>query len=352
MSYQTPQGLDESLIPFWDHTPPRKVTRHKYLNGYVWKGGIYNIKLLNEIAERMNSNQSCVINTTGPPGSGKTYFSIAFAQLFDHRFKILDAPAPEPSKDPSQVAFERQHIAYLIGDESPLKRGQAIVLDESHFGIGSRTFQNTDQVNLVNLIAAVRSKGLMLLLVTLHSNQLDKIPREYVVNYEFTMLDRGKARVYYRWSPPFATKPFHKGKGNLVLPLPDTYNPDTGEGCNFPDCLRCKHRTAEGNDRCYNIRAIYERRKEEFLNKMSKKVVGPIEVHNLNLNETVEHIAENWEKLYLTNIDTIDHMSLVSILEDVNTSKGQNKRIMYVKELTNRHPEILEKLIKRKNGKV
>jgi hypothetical protein len=349
MSYRTQPGTDESLISKWEgYHIPGNVNRHKYLGGHVWKGGVYNTRILDEIAERIKTNQSCVINVTGPPGSGKTYFSIAFAQFFDRRFNILDAPAPEPNRDPSQVAFERAHIAYLIGDESPLRRGQAVVLDESHFGMGSRTFQNTDQVNLVNLIAAVRSKGLMLLIVTLHSNQLDKVPREYVVNYEFTMVDRGKAKVYYRWFPPFATNAFHKGKGTLELPLPETFNPVTGEGCDWADCLRCKHRQAEGIDRCYNVRAVYERRKEEFLNKMSRMVAQPDTEPRLSFNETIEHIAENWEKLYLTNIDTIDHMSLVSILEDVNTPKGQNKRIAYIKELNHRHPEIHEKLLARK----
>ena len=198
MKHRTAKGVDESFLGRTEDG----YTRHKYLNGVVLKGGKYGVKILDEIAERLNNNKSIVINVTGPPGSGKTYFAMAFAQLYDPNFTIIDTPAPPPNEDTSSMAFEREHIAYLVGDSTPLKRGQAVVVDEAHFGLGSRSYQNVKQIEIVNLVAALRSKGFMVIIVTLHSTMLDKIPREHVVNYEFSMRDRGLAKICLLYTSP------------------------------------------------------------------------------------------------------------------------------------------------------
>ena len=162
------ETVDESLVPL----PPELahlegiVTAHKYRNGHVYKGGKYSTGILDEISNKLNRNKSVVINVSGPPGIGKTWFAMAFAQFFDPGFHVIDAPAPDPWTDTGQICFTRDHIKFLVGENSPLKRGSAIVIDEGHFGLGARGFQNKDQISIVNLIAAIRSKGFMLIIVT------------------------------------------------------------------------------------------------------------------------------------------------------------------------------------------
>lgn len=322
--YRTPKGKDESLMPL----PPAYkefegiLTAHKYLNGVIMRGGNYTLGVLEEITSKMSRNKSVVINITGPPGVGKTWLAIILALLYDPKFHILDTPAPNPEQDHGQLCFTREHIRYLLGENTPLKRGQVIVLDEAHFGMGARSFQKTEQIDMVNLISAIRSKGFMLIIVTLHSSMLDKIPREYVVNYEFGTTDHGKAKPYFKWWPTLATKLFHKGKPVLTMPMPDDYDPDTGEGCSDPECLRCKLMKATGEKRCFNIRAIYERRKDEFINIMSAN--GTEESGWLSTEELFDIMEQSvFEALPKSDRDTTkkDRQALKAYCEKVAQQK-------------------------------
>jgi len=325
-SYQTPPGTDETLAPL----PPDlaeyegKISAHKYRNGIVLKGGRYSTGILDEISNKLNRNKSVVIAVSGPPGVGKTWLAIAFAQFFDPNFTINDSPAPDPNTDTGQVCFDREHISFLVGENTPLKRGQAIVLDESHFGMGARGFQNKDQISLVNLIAAIRSKGFMLIIVTLHSSMLDKIPREHVINYEFAVQDEGIAKTYSRFFPTFAQKAFNKGKGTLKICMPDPYDPDTGLGCDDPNCLECKYMKATDGDRCFNIRAIYERRKDEFLNKMSASDEGPEKKPKRTREERQQLVIDNARFLFRYPTGGITLSSIQDVLALHRQPHGDN----------------------------
>ena len=345
MSYRTPPGTDETLVPL----PPEleqysdRISAHKYRNAVVLKGGKYTTEILDEIGERLNHNKGVVINITGPPGIGKTYFGMTFAQIYDNKFHIQDSPAPDPKKDDSQICFEREHIQNLVGDNSPLKRGQALLIDEAHFGMGSRSFQNKDQIDIVNLIAAIRSRGFLLIIVSLHSTMIDKIPREFVVNYEFATKDRGVAKTYFRWFPTFATKAHHKGKGTLELPLPDPYDPDTGLGCDFPDCLRCGYLNGKDPDRCYNIRAIYERRKSEFIGKMSNNE-NEAKKPKRTREERIQLVLDNKEYLFKNNRGLIEIGSLQKILALHEEPNGENTARSLKTDIEGNHPDFVKAL--------
>jgi len=263
MAYQTPKGVDEALMP----TPPRFAEKDeaqgvqtlKYGHTCWARGGNYSTRIVDEILRRRKNNESVVITITGPPGSGKTYFGARFGQKLDKKFHVNDVPAPPPNKDDSQIAFGRKHLTYLTGANSPLKRDQVILMDESHFGIGARSWQKADQQELTNYLAAIRSKGYVLIIVTLHTEMIDKLIRNFVVNYEFSLLKRGEAVIYRRFFPKFSKEVFSKRLGRMELLLPDE------DLCNYGSCLRCKSL----NRGCMSIRAIYERRKAEFLSQQS-----------------------------------------------------------------------------------
>ena len=57
--------------------------------------------------------------------------------LLDPKFNIVDTPAPNPKEDVGQVAFNRHHILFLTGPNSPLKRGQCIELDETQWSMSN-----------------------------------------------------------------------------------------------------------------------------------------------------------------------------------------------------------------------
>ena len=103
-------------------------------------------------------------------------------------------------------------------------------------------------------------------MIVLHTEMIDKMVRDFVINYEIRVTNRGEGIVYRRWFPQFGKEVYKKRIGKIRLPLPDHYL------CNYKTCLGCKNLHAKKiHKRCMTIRAIYERRKEDFLNTQSQK---------------------------------------------------------------------------------
>ena len=195
----------------------------------------------------------------------RSYLGLRWGQKLDPLFHINDTPPPNPKEDDGNVTFDRDHIQYLVGGNSPLERTQVILMDEFHFGGGARSWQNKDQQKLVNLISAIRSKGFVLIIVVLNTKMVDVYVRDFVLNYQFAVTGRGKAIAYRRWFPEGATEAHRKRLGTMDMRLPDQ------DLCNSPDCFKCNWLHASKNKRCETIRAIYERRKKWFLDEQSKE---------------------------------------------------------------------------------
>lgn len=330
-----PLGDDRVPLPEeYRHLADLGVTAHRYGNSVFLKGGSYSTAILDEILRRRNNQESVVITITAGPGSGKTYMGIALAQILDKRFHCSDTPEPPPIEDSGQIVFTRAHLTHLVSSESPLKRGQVILLDESHFGIGARDWQNRDQKDLVNLLAAVRSRGYILILIVLHSSMIDKIVRAYVVNYEFHMSTRGTAIVYRRWFPQFGSEAYSKRLGLMTLPLPDH------QLCNYPTCLGCQYLHKPEGQRCKTIRAVYERRKSEFLDEASKAAnVEPVQTRKTG-EEILEILHESRNSMYLNKDGALDVHSIQAILEHQGLPHGKNTAYSYRDRYTRAHPEI------------
>jgi len=154
------------------------------------------------------------------------------------------------------------HLLRLIGPDSPLKRGQVIVVDEAQYVAGARRWYEEIQKDVMENIEAVRSRGYIIIIVALHLNLLDIIIRKYVLSHMIHLEERGRGTVYRLYTPRFAHDMYRYRLGTLKLGLPDA------EKCASvnPDCLVCRFR-----NECMTKRAIYERRKREFLNKKAKE---------------------------------------------------------------------------------
>ena len=265
---KSPGMVADPTVPLptqYTHLKERGYKALKYGNTINMRGPGLSTHIMDEIIGKQNSNKSVVIVCTGGPGTGKTYIALRWAQKLDPNFHIMDTPPPPPKEDHGQATFDRQHIQYLVGAKSPLKRGQVIVMDEFHFGGGARGWQNRDQQQLVNLISAIRSKGYVLILVVLHTKMVDAMVRNFVLNYEFSVKDHGKAIAYRRWFPDHGSEPWKKRLGPMDMEMPD-------EGlCDWGDCFKCASLHNTKGKRCETMRAIYERRKEYFLNKQTKE---------------------------------------------------------------------------------
>ena len=292
--YKTPKGKDEREVPLptgFEGLKGQGYKAIKYGHTLQLVGPGLSTKIIDEIRNKIKENESVVICCTGPPGKGKTYFGKRWSQKLDKNFHINDTPPPPANQDDGQVTFSREHIAYLTGENTPLVRGQVILTDESHWGIGARSWQDKDQQDIVNYLAAMRSKGFILIIVVLHTRMIDTLLRDFVLNYEFHVTRRGYATVYRRWFPMGATEPYKKRMGRLKLKLPDE------EACNYSSCLRgrrgCKWlHPKKLEDRCMTIRAIYERRKEWFLNEKGRKSEENRKIGSYTPYEEIEAYAK------------------------------------------------------------
>jgi len=324
----------------YQHLKDKGVKALKYGHTLYLSGLGYTTKISDEIRKKINHNESVVICVTGPPGKGKTYFGIRYAQKLDPKFHINDIPPPDPREDDGQVTFSREQIAYLTGENTPLVRGQVILTDEAHWGVGARSWQNRDQQEIVNYLAAIRSKGFVLIIVVLHTRMIDALLRDFVVNYEFQITERGIATVYRRFFPPFGKEPYKNRLGRMKLQLPDQAL------CDYPDCLKgkrgCKHLHAPEEERCETIRAIYERRKEHFLNEKGRKQQE--ERHQVTDEELIETFYKFKDELTYTTHGNIEPASLKIIAKREHGIKlGKHRTRDFTKELKLTHPDIAPK---------
>jgi len=341
--YRTPKGVDERVYPtperFVEILEANSAKAYKYGHTLWAKGGIFSTAIIDEIHRRRKNNESVVISVTGPPGSGKTYFAMRFGQKLDKKFHIRDIPAPPPNKDSSQLAFGREHLSYLTGPKSPLKRDQVIAMDESHFGVGARSWQNADQQELTNYIAAIRSKGFILMIITLHTEMIDKLLRNFVVNYEFYVTKRGEAIIYRKFFPQHATKPYKKRLGKMRLMMPDE------ELCNWTSCLRCPELHKVPKERCETIRATYERRKKAFLDQRSEKKQEETKEGQLSFEvRFMAHIYDLKEEIkWISSKGNIDHVWILFIAErDFGVHLGEAKCRAIAKKILFNYPDIVE----------
>lgn len=222
-------------------------------------------EFFNLIEMRRKKNQSCMIIITGDPGGGKTYAALRLGEIFDNRFHVHITPYDEPSN--SQVTFGRKQLMHLIGNDTPLQREQVIVIDEAQFAMGSRRWYEDVQKDLIEQIEAVRSRGFVIIIVSLHLNLLDNIIRRYVLTFMIHMEDRGRGVVYRLYTPRFESEMRKKRLGTIKLNIPNF------EGCQHPDCLRCPYLYPEDPKKeCDLLRAVYERSKKAFIgNKNAEK---------------------------------------------------------------------------------
>ena len=332
-----PKGDNSYPMPEkWKHLEKKGFSACVYGTHIFLRGPGYSTIILDEMFRRKNSQESIVITVTGEPGSGKTYFAMTLAQILDTKFQCTDIPELPPQEDYGQIAFTREQLTYLVSGNSPLKRGDVILMDESHFGIGARDWNNREQKDLINLISAVRSRGYILILVVLHSSMIDKIVRDFVCNFEFHMQKRGTAIAYRRWFPQFADKAYSKRLGKMTLTLPD-------EGlCNYASCLGCEYLHKPENERCETIRAIYERRKDLFLNKASEANTTE-NTKKSTPKDRIELIHSMKDKLKLVK-GRIGITEISLILEASGEPYGANTVYQTRNRYEKEYPETLEAL--------
>lgn len=297
-------------------------------HGYeVVVGGAKGPYFFNEIARRRNRNRSNIIVITGAPGEGKSYFALALGQIFDPKFDVR-----------VQVVFERYMLMRLIGNDSPLERGQVIIVDEAQYVAGARRWYEEVQKDLMENIEAVRSRGFIIIVVALHLNLLDVIIRKYVLSFMIHMETRGHGTIYRLFTPRFSSDMFRNRLGALKLPLPDVDLCSSTD----PDCLVCQWK-----DTCMTCRAVYERLKHLFTGRKAKEAedsalakMEQAAAQKLKDEDLVEILREHRGQFTFTRIGSIDINSIRLILQRETNVQMSTRRVHTVRALyALLHPE-------------
>jgi len=248
-----PSGYDSRII---STIPDTNLNIIDWNGTQVVQGTGYSPIFFDLIQERTNGENGTIIGTGGAPGDGKTYWCERLGE-------ILTRVKPSRRFNPYiQIPFTQEHFLWLISDETPLKPGDVIVLDEAHFAAGARNWFKEDQKEFVDLIASARNMGFIVILVVLHMTMLDKILRNFTMAFYVHLENPGYAIAYKTFTPRFNDEMMKSRIGPVTLQLPDVSK------CEHPKCLQCKHLYPKTDDvvKCFTSRAVYERRKKIFQN--------------------------------------------------------------------------------------
>jgi len=293
--------------------------------------------LLNDINGRVNDGKPVIIMVSGPPGSGKSYWALRLAEMLDPSFDVI-----------THVPMDRKHFLELIGPESPLDRGSVIVSDEAQFLMSSRRWFDETQKDLMDQLEAIRSKGLIIIIVALHIELMDVVVREHILNYFIYLEKPGLATIYRLFTGRFDRQRKYWRMGQTELLLPGY------EECNDPGCLICKYSglrksTWKNRDKwkeigfkpCMNVRAVYERRKREKLDEINKASLEKIKTREkkaikVTAKDLAEAINTHIDKLSFTQQGRVDISSIQVVGEEVfgvNISNYLSRKTRAILEL-------------------
>lgn len=305
-----------------------------------------------EIARAINNNESAIINLVGKPGIGKSLFGTRMGQIIDPHFHVTeDSTLPskeielriEAARDSkhkmyrvSNIVFSRDQLLYLLSESSPLKRGACILVDEVQYSLGARRWYESVQKDLMEAIESIRSRGFVIILVSLHPSLLDITLRKFMCNFLIVLEDRGKATVYKQYMLRFKDELHHSKFCTLKLQLPGY------ESCSSPTCLTCQHRSY-----CQNIRAIYERAKAKFVLGMTQNARNSAEIDQEKLQKRIPVSNETMIADLHENIALLDkkrgRVNILSIQKQLFDSFGQKvsiQRCYFLRTmLETAHPE-------------
>ena len=225
-------------------------------NGHLFLAGPgYSPLVLDYIQSRTNVDVGSIIGICGAPGDGKTYTGMTLAEILDKNFNPY-----------LQMPFSREHFLWLLSEDTPLKKGQVIIIDEAHFTTGARSWHKEDQQEMVNHIASARNMGFIIIIVALHLDMLDKILRQFVMCVYIHMERAGYGIAYKTFTPRFGSEMIKPRLGPISLQLPEL------DKCQKLSCLKCKSLSPNNKKtrKCWGMRPIYERRKTAFQNEIAR----------------------------------------------------------------------------------
>ncbi len=192
-----------------------------------------------ELAKRIKQKRAINTVITGEGGIGKTYIGDDISRMLSKRFSI------------DQVVFT---FAEFMRCVIYTRLGVPIVFDEPSYAMGKREWYEDLNKALVKTIESYRFKVHPLFVPIINKSLLDKTVRNYLLQFQIQVHDRGKATAYRLYPSPFEEKTYKYFFCNLDYPIFDRHL------CKKDSCIDCK-KLEYKNDPCMIFRAQYERKK-------------------------------------------------------------------------------------------
>ena len=299
----------------------------KFVNwhGFIMlEGGNYNIVFFNEVMARLNKTRSTIVAVCGRPGSGKTYAAMRLAEIFDPTFSAHVS---------ERMCFSRGQLLDIISGRVTVNQKEAIIIDEGHISLGARSWGQAEQRDIVNQLATIRSRGILVFYIVLHVTMLDSIIRKHTLDYEIHLNYPGNADVYRVNMSRFEDKVYRPHVVKMLLGLPGQ------EGCRLPNCLNCKER-----EECPNMRAQYERNKDEYLLSLSEDSTMNIERRRAaerrpSQPQFLAMICEKPEGITYNKYNNVDPASVQLILSESGYDIGKAAASTLARQYKLRYPD-------------
>ena len=231
----------------------------------------------NELMEKIDKVKPIRIAIVGEAGASKTYTAIVLAMIIDPKFGI------------DQVILSAKGYMKLVRIIKPKK---CIVLEEPTFHLAARTWFKDWQRIIVQTIESTRFQNNPLLIPVVNRNLLDKIVREYYVNYVIVMFERGRGRVYRTKHSQWEDKMTRRTATDIYITKPGIEL----ARCGRITCLGCKNLSTCDRyiwPQYERLRATtiaeYQKKGEEAIEKAEKK--------QLNFREICEKAGLERESL-------------------------------------------------------
>ncbi len=175
----------------------------------------------NELMHRIHAVKAIRIAVVGEAGGSKTYTSIALAQMLNKKFSV------------DQVVFKGSDYLHL---QRMIKPKQVIVFEEPTFSLSARSWYDVWQRIVTQTIESTRFLNTPIILPCVNRSLVDKVIREFYINYVIVMFDRGIGRVYRTSHSQWTNDEYRETAFNIYV-----YKPGYDiSKCGRLTCLGCK----------------------------------------------------------------------------------------------------------------
>jgi len=277
-----------------------------------------------ELRKRVRQKKICNVGCTGEGGIGKTYQCNDIARVMDKRFDVED------------IVFSYYEFLRAVLSS---KRGIPIVFDEPSYAMSKKEWYKEVTKALVKTIESFRFKGKPLFIPIINKALLEKDIRNYLLQFQIVVHDRGKATVYKLYPSQFKDRIYNYVFCQLRYGLFDN------NLCNIDSCLACRKLNPKDTSlRCMIFRAKYERKKiktqetryEDELSKQELKQSA-----NLSLDEVEKRVIEHFDKYYDPDKNKIDVNLLYVVLKrSCNIEIGHSKLYKLSAQIEFDHPKL------------